>query len=447
MKRIIDAYLAQWKTDLHRKPLLLRGARQVGKTHAIRELGKTFDHFIEINFERDQQALSIFDHNKSLDPKRILQEILALNNNKIFPGSTLLFFDEIQMAPQAITALRYFYEEMPDLHVIAAGSLLDFTIEKIGIPVGRVRSLYMYPLSFIEFLVASKRSNVVEQLLSTSNTLYSSGVHTDLLDMVGKYLAVGGMPEAVSRWIDTNNINECLLVHQDIIDTYQQDFGKYAKVSQIDHVARVFSTIPHQLGTKFKYTVIDGDYRKRELAPALDLLQTAGIAHKIFHTAAQGIPLGAEADPECYKVLFMDIAISQKILGLETGSWILNPLQAFTNKGAIVEAFVGQEILAYADPREKAQLYYWQRMAKNSMAEVDYLSQDQEHIIPIEVKSGHGTTLRSLHMFLEMHDRSPYGVRFSAQNYSIHNNIHSYPLYAVAQIAMRNKEIAIKAII
>ncbi|MFH0898141.1 MAG: AAA family ATPase [bacterium] len=447
MKRIVDAYLVQWKTESNRKPLLLRGARQVGKTHAVRELGKIFDHFVEINFERNQRALTIFDNDKSLDPKRILQDIFAINDEKIIPGSTLLFFDEIQVAPRAITALRYFHEEMPELHVIAAGSLLDFAIEKTGIPVGRVRSIYMYPLSFIEFLAGLGKKVVVEQLLEKSNIVYGSGVHADLLDMVGRYLAVGGMPEAVNQWIETGNINECLMVHQDIIDTYQQDFGKYAKASQIDHVERVFVSIPHQLGGKFKYTVIEGDYRKRELAPALDLLRTAGIVHKIFHTAAQGIPLGAETDLGCYKAMLMDVAISQKILGLEIGSWILQPLQAFTNKGAIVEAFVGQEILAYTDPRQRAQLYYWQRGTKNSTAEVDYLLQDQENIIPIEVKSGHGTTLRSLHLFLEMHARASYGVRFSAQNYSVHDHIHSYPLYAVAQIALQNKDIVRKALL
>ncbi len=443
MKRIVDAYLTQWKTDSDKKPLLLRGARQVGKTHAARELGKKFDHFVEINFERDQRMLAIFDNDKSLDPKRIIQDIFAIDDKKIIPGSTLLFFDEIQNAPRAITALRYFYEEMPELHVIAAGSLLDFAIEKIGIPVGRVRSIYMYPLSFMEFLAATGNANVVEQLLEKENIVYSSGVHAILLDMVGKYLAVGGMPEAVNRWVTTSNINECLMVHQDIIDTYQQDFGKYARTSQIDHVERVFGSIPHQLGGKFKYTVIEGDYRKRELAPALDLLKTAGVVHKIFHTAAQGIPLGAEVDLDCYKAMLMDVAISQKVLGLETGSWILQPLEAFTNKGAIVEAFVGQEILAYADPRKRAQLYYWQRAAKNSTAEIDYLLQDQENIIPIEVKSGHGSTLRSLHFFLESHARSPYGIRFSAQNYSEYQKVHSYPLYVVAKVISKdNQEMA-----
>lgn len=439
MKRIIDAYLNLWKSDPYRKPVLLRGARQVGKTHAVRELGKKFDHFIEINFERDKQALAIFNDDKNLDPKRILQDIFAISDKKIIPGSTLLFFDEIQAAPRAITALRYFYEEMPELHVIAAGSLLDFTIEKVGVPVGRVRSLYMFPMSFIEFLVATGKTIVVEQMLNKIECDFSSAVHDILLDAVGKYLAVGGMPEAVKKWIETGNINECLMVHQDIIDTYQQDFGKYSRSSQIDHVARVFVSIPNQLGGKFKFNVVQGDFRKRELAPALDLLETAGVAHKILRTAAQGIPLGAFADLDFYKTILMDVSISQKILGLETGSWILQPLQTFSNKGAIVEAFVGQEILAYSSSHQKAQLYYWQRMAKNSTAEVDYLLQDQENIIPIEVKSGHGSTLKSLHMFLEAHPKSPYGVRFSVQNYSVHEKIHSYPLYAVAQVALKDK--------
>jgi len=447
MKRIIDAYLAEWKNDSTRKPILLRGARQIGKTHTARKLGKTFKHFVEINFERNPRALAIFDNDKSLDPKRILQDIFSIVNEEIIPGSTLLFFDEIQASPRAITALRYFYEEMPELHVIAAGSLLDFAIQQVGIPVGRVRSLYMYPLSFMEFLAATGRTAVVQQLLEKPDFVYGPGFHEDLLDAVGKYLAVGGMPEAVDTWIKTGNINKCLIVHQEIVDTYQQDFGKYAKGSQVEHVSRVFDSIPRQLGGKFKYTIIEGDYRKRELAPALDLLVTAGVAHKIFNTAGNGIPLGAEVDLGFYKVMLMDVAISQKILGLDAGSWILQPLQAFTNKGALVETFVGQEILAYADPRQRAQLYYWQRMEKSSTAEVDYLMQDQENIVPIEVKSGHGTTLRSMHLFLETHARAAYGVRFSTQNYSVLDKICSYPLYAVAQVALKNKEMVLDALL
>jgi predicted AAA+ superfamily ATPase len=447
MKRIIDAYLEAWKTDPYRKPILLRGARQIGKTHAIRLLGKTFSEFIEINFEREPATLSIFEADKNLDPKRICEEILAVVRKKIVPGNTLLFFDEIQVVPRAITALRYFYEEMPELHVIAAGSLINFAIDQVGIPIGRVDSLYMYPMSLLEFFAATGNTVIVEQLLEKKDIEYSSGVHAHMLDIVGRYLAVGGMPETVKKWQETGDINQCLNTDQALIDTYRQDFGKYSKKSQIDHVEKVFNSIPYQLGGKFKYSIIEGDYRKRELAPALDLLTTAGVAHKIFHTAGQGIPLGAEIDLDIYKTILMDDAISQKILGLNAGQWILNPMQEFVNKGALVEAFVGQEILAYSDPRQKAQLHYWQRTVKNSAAEIDYVIQDQEKILPIEVKSGHGTTLKSMHMFLDTHHKSPYGVRFSANNYSVHERIHSLPLYAVAQVVLKNKEMILNALL
>ncbi|MBI2420281.1 MAG: DUF4143 domain-containing protein, partial [Ignavibacteriales bacterium] len=194
-------------------------------------------------------------------------------------------------------------------------------------------------------------------------------------------------------------------------------------------------------------SIIEGNYRKRELAPALDLLCTAGVAHKIHYTAAQGIPPGAQIDFDTYKTTLMDVAISQKILGLEAGQWILKPLQMLINKGALVEAFVGQELLAYSDPRQKTQLYYWQRMKKNSTAKVDFIIQQNENIIPIEVKSGPRTTLKSMHMFLDTHQKSPYGIRFSTQNYSIHEKIHSYPLYAIAQVILKDKEMASKALL
>jgi len=448
MKRIIDRYLAEWAVEPDRKPCLLRGARQIGKTYSVRQLGATFKHFIEINFERNPRAIEIFEETKDLDPKRILQEIAIITHQEhIIPGSTLLFFDEIQAAPRAIIALRYFWEEMREMHVIAAGSLLDFAIEKVGMPVGRVSSLYMYPVSFIEFLSAIGAGSLVDQLFTKQDFMYSSSVaHNHLLDLLGKYLATGGMPDAINEWIKSGNINKCLIRQQEIIDAYRQDFGKYARKSQINHVEKVFESIPRQLGGKFKFSTIDSDYRKRELAPALDLLTTASVAHKIFHTAAQGIPLGADVDNDIFKVNLMDVAITQKILGLDTGSWILNPLPEFVNKGPLVEAFVGQELLAYADPRQKKQLYYWQRSEKNSTAEVDYVMQQEENIIPIEVKSGHRSTLKSMHMFLETHQKTPHGIRFSIQQYSKHEKIYSYPLYAIASVMLQDKEMALRAL-
>jgi predicted AAA+ superfamily ATPase len=353
----------------------------------------------------------------------------------IIPGKTLLFIDEIQVVPKAITALRYFYEEIPELHVIAAGSLLDFALEQEGMPVGRVESLYVYPMSFLEFLFAIKGDILVSEILSHSvEQELSDPVHHKILSLLGEYIAIGGMPGVVACWAETKDPIRCFSLQHAIIDTYRNDFVKYAKKNQIKYVNDIFNNIPQQLGKKFKFSEIEGDFRKRELTPALDLLATAGIVHKVTHSSGQGIPLGANVDPGNYKVIFLDIALAQAILGLNLADWFLNPTQQFVNKGAIAESFVGQELLAYANPHAKSNLYYWQRNAPSSSAEVDYLIQKGENIIPVEVKSGPGSTLKSMHMFLDSHSDSPFGIRFSTQNYSRHEKIDSLPLYAVAAI-------------
>lgn len=432
MKRLISTYLQVWKKDPYRKPLLLRGARQVGKTYEVRQFGKTYQHFVEINFEKRPEMRTVFD--QDLQPERILRDLIILLGQSIDPTKTLLFFDEIQTTPRALLALRYFYEEMPSLHLIAAGSLIDFTTEEVGIPVGRVTSLYMYPLSFIEFLYAVSEEILIQEIMNLDESkAFSDLVHQKLLRLLGEYIAIGGMPEAVYKWQQTKNMMVCLNVHNALIDTYRQDFNIYAKKFQMKYVKLLFDHIPLLLGQKFKFSAISSEYRKRELAPSLDLLTTAGIAHKVLQTDAHGIPLGAQADPDDFKTIFLDIALSQAILGLNSGDWIINPFEQFINKGSLIEAFVGQELLAYSDPFKKAQLYYWHRTSKNSQAEIDYVIQKNQEIIPIEVKSGEGSTLKSMHIFLESHPQSTFGVRFSTQNFSLYQNIHSYPLYAIAK--------------
>lgn len=431
MKRFIDKYLLDWKHDRYRKSLLLRGARQVGKTYAVRQLAKQYINFVEINFENLPEAINIFE--LDLQPERIISELSALISKSIKPDNTLLFFDEIQACPKAIIALRYFYEKMPELHVIGAGSLLDFAIQQVGVPVGRVSFLYMYPLSFIEFLYAVEGEFITQEILNTSiEKPLSIIIHEKILRSVAHYLAIGGMPEAVKTWRDTKDLLECTKVHNTIIDAYKFDFEKYAKKNQIKYLNLLLKYIPQRIGKKFKFSEVSTEYRKRELAPSLDLLDTAGIIHEIFHSAGQGIPLGAQSHLDDFKILFLDIAISQTLLGTELGPWIYNPLEQFINKGEIVEAFIGQELLAYSPHYKKAQLYYWHREVRGSQAEVDYIIQQKENIIPIEVKSGAGSTLKSMHLFLESHPQSPFGIRFSTQNYSKHEKIISYPLYAVA---------------
>jgi len=384
---------------------------------------------------------------KTLDPERMIAELSVITKKSIVPGKTLLFIDEIQIVPRAITALRYFYENMPELHVIAAGSLLDFAIEQVGIPVGRVQSLSMFPLSFIEFLAALGHYPLIKEIiLHDPHQQMSSVVHDKALELLGDYCAIGGMPRAVQLWKETNDPLKCARIHSTIIDAYRQDFGKYAKTAHIKYVESVFMYVPVQMSKKFKYNVVEGDYRKRELAPALDLLVTAGVAHKIFYSSGQGIPLGAQIDPQDYKVIFLDIALAQALLDLDVAGWFVQPLAEFVNKGSVVEALIGQEILAYEDPYMKKNLYYWHRDARGSEAEIDYLLQQKGSIVPVEVKSGAGTTLRSLQSFLESHQATEYGIRFSTQNYSKFQKIKSFPLYAVVQIMGQKNAELIQAI-
>jgi uncharacterized protein len=260
-KRIIDFHLDKWKSNPYRKPLLLRGASQVGKTSAVRRVGRQFKSFVEINFERLEGATSIFD--KDLIPEKIILSLSLLLKTAIIPGETLLFFDEIQEVPRAILALRYFYEEMPSLHVIAAGSLLEFAIAKVGVPVGRISMLYMYPLSFLEYLVATGNHLIGKEILSHPVGIpMEDAVHKKTLDLLGEYLSIGGMPEVIARWTQTQNPTSALNVLQQIAATYRQDFEKYARKAQVKYLEQLFRQIPHLVGKKFSYREIHGEIEK-----------------------------------------------------------------------------------------------------------------------------------------------------------------------------------------
>jgi predicted AAA+ superfamily ATPase len=422
---------------------MLRGARQVGKTHAVRTLGKTFTHFIEVNLETNEEARIIME--EGLDVERIIKKLSNLYRTKIIPGSTLLFFDEIQTVPKAIIALRYFYELMPKLHVLAAGSLVDFAIAQVGIPVGRVTTLYVYPMSFLEFLVATGHAYWVKVILENDQEGMSEGLHNKLIELVGAYIAIGGMPEAVKAWAETSLAQRVKEVHTSLLFAYKQDFERYAKQNQIAYLDLVYSKAIFQLSKKFKFAQL-GEYRKRELAPALELLEKAGLYYPVMKSAAQGIPIGGQADFDDFKLIFLDVGLTQALLNFDITAWILESAPSFINKGEIIEAFVGQEILAYSDPIKKEYLFYWRRETKGSEAEVDYLYQIKENVIPIEVKSGPGSTLKSMHLFLESHPKSPYGIRFSTQDYSQYENIKSYPLYAIIKLSLEHDDYGLKAV-
>ena len=445
MKRIIDYFLADWATRANRKALLLRGARQVGKTYAVRTLAKRFTHFLEVNLESDQSAQRIFEG--TLDPEVMITALSALYKTPIIPGKTLLFLDEAQAMPRAIIALRYFYEKMPTLHIIAAGSLLDFAIEEIGVPVGRVEFLYLYPVSFAEYLAAAGYGALLHLIAKNKpSSPLNEALHTKAMGLLGEYMVVGGMPEAVAQWLETKDALGITAVHQSLLSAYLQDFSKYARRAQIKYVKEIFNATPHQLGHKFKYAAIEGEFRKRELAPALDLLVTANIATKVFCANGNPFPLAAGIQPQDYKVLFLDCGLAQTALGLDHAQWFIEPTREASYRGSLTEAFVGQELIAYASPTHKEPLYYWHKETRLTAAEIDYLIEIHGTTVPLEVKAGTGSTLRSLHTFLEMHPKSLYGIRFSSQNYSVFERIYSYPLYAVAAIGCQRNARLLEAL-
>ena len=252
-----------------------------------------------------------------------------------------------------------------------------------------------------------------------------------------EYLVVGGMPAAVQMWRDSQDLTSVMQIQQEIIDGYLQDMPKYATKSQVKYVELIFKSIPAMLSERFKTSKVPGEYRKRELVPAIDLLEKALIAHRVYHTNAHGKPLEAQVDHDCYKLIFLDIALGQRMLGADQNDWILNPRTACINKGPVIEAFIGQELLAYKNDLLSRNLHYWQRQQRSSSAEVDYIEIIDGKIVPIEVKSDRGTTLKSMHLFLESHQEVSNGIRFSTHFYSNYDNIISIPLYAVASVIGR----------
>ena len=247
------------------------------------------------------------------------------------------------------------------------------------------------------------------------------------------------MPEAINEWIKIKTSRAVKVVHSDLIFSYQQDFGKYAKKHQIKYLNLLFQKALSQLCKKFMFTRV-GEYQKRELEPALELLEKAGLVYKIIYSAAHGIPLGAQAKLKDFKVIFLDVGLTQSLLKLDVSHWLLNLEGRFINSGEIVEAFIGQEFLSYSDPISKESLFYWQREKRSSQAEVDYLMQIKDKIVPVEVKAGTSKRIKSMQIFLESHPKSLYGIRFSSDNYSIYKNINNYPLYSVAKPLLDSSE-------
>lgn len=429
MKRFAFSALFAWKNSTNRKPLLLRGARQVGKSWLVNALGKEFKQFVKLNFEREPNLKKLFEGN--LDPHKLCEQISLHTQIHIEAGQTLLFFDEIQACPQALIALRYFKEEYPELHVIAAGSLVDFALEEVGMPVGRLQFLYLYPLSFSEFLWVQDRQDLIDAI---SKHDISELIHEQLLEHVKTYFWLGGMPEVVNLWLTTRDAINCQHLQRDIIESYQQDFMKYAKQKDWPHLETTFAKIPDNFGNKFKYSNIDPEARSGNIKHALALLCKAGIAYQVKHSSGQGLPLAASQKDNVFKVFLFDIGLAQNILGLKLNEWLNAKLEA-KHLGGIAEQFVAQEYIAYSDFHTPAKLFYWQRENKSSNAEIDFMFVKENDVIPVEVKAGKGGSLKSMQIFLQEHADSHYGLRISEQTFSMNKDyqLQSIPFYAIQQ--------------
>jgi len=430
MERDAYKWLENWKNDKHRKPIIIRGARQVGKTWLVNHFGRTnFDRLIDINFELQPQMMSCF---ATLDPLKILQRIELSLNVEIIPGKTLLFLDEIQEYPEAIQALRYFYEKLPGLHVVAAGSLLEFVMEaeSVSLPVGRVQNIHLFPLSFGEFLSACGEYKLRQWLRELSITdQIPESIHSKCVSRLRDYLYLGGMPETIAVWLETKNLSKTDEIHQLLLQNYKHDFGKYGRHVNFRLLEKVFTKAPATVGNKFKYADIDRDVNARDIRKSLNLLIKAHILHKVTAASGSGLPLAAHCNEKFFKILFLDVGLLQSAMGIARETYLSDNLLA-VYKGLVAEQFTGQQLFALGKCFVEPELYYWQREKKGSAAEVDYLWQKGGSILPIEVKAGKTGTLKSLRVYLS-EKNAPFGIRFSLHPLSYSDSVLSIPLYAI----------------
>jgi predicted AAA+ superfamily ATPase len=429
-----------------RKPIIVRGARQVGKSTLVRHLAKAQGlNLIEVDFEYQPELAELFS---SKDPKTIMQ-LLKLHYPNSHSEKSLLFLDEIQARPEVLSTLRYFYEKMPEQPVIAAGSLLDFALEEhtFSMPVGRIEYMFLGPLNFEDFLRAMGQTALSDFLNHyTLKDNYPDAIHKQLLSWLKRYLIVGGMPEAVMAYAENQDFSASERVKQSILNTYQDDFSKYPPPTALSALRKAFSQLPLLVGQKVKYSHIDPNAKSAAVAEALTKLSYAGLVYLVKHSACNGLPLGAQVKDKIFKPLMLDVGLLSTQLGLSMLNLLGDDALTLINTGAVTEQFIGQHLL-YAGPwYEKPQLYYWVREKKSASAEIDYAATRNAAPLPIEVKAGKTGTLRSLHYFLQEKKLS-LGVRFNAQMPSLSREQHkltdgstvdyqllSLPLYMVSQL-------------
>ena len=427
MKRFAYISLIHWKNDAYRKPLVIQGARQVGKTHTIKHFGKEeYEQCIYLNFEEDPELEKLFNGN--LSPKNILKNISLYFGKNIKPKTTLLFFDEIQIVPKALTSLKYFHEQAPEYHIISAGSLLGVSVGKqSSFPVGKVNFLTMNPLSFGEFLLALGETLLADTIKDLDKVKsLPSIVHHKLLEQYKLYLFLGGMPEVLAKYIKNNDIVQAREIQKEIIKAYQQDFSKYTTATQAVKTSEVWNSIPFQLAKenkKFKYGDVQKKARSTTYELTIEWLKKAGLIHLAYQVSTPKLPLPGYSDNSKFKVYMVDTGLLGAMLNVKSDI-ILNPDRLFSEyNGAFIENFVSSQFIAFGEE----QLFYW---TSGRMAEVDFLIAKGNKIHAIEVKSGTNRNIKSLRSY-ENKYHPDLIYRLSQREYHQTGNFINVPLYAI----------------
>ena len=425
MKRLIYNDLQEWKNDVKRKPLLLQGARQIGKTFIVNQFGKNeYKNYIRLNFEEDENLKDIF--NSTLDPFQIINQLGLYLNKKIEAENTLIFFDEIQVLPKAITSLKYFYENAPQFHIIAAGSLLGVSVGKsTSFPVGKVNFLTMYPMSFLEYLMALKENLLIDELLNIKDFMALPEIlHEKTLNLMKMYLFLGGMPEVVQEYIENKDIVAVRKIQNEILQSYQKDFSKYAEPREAIKIAEIWRSIPYQLAkenSKFLYSEVKKNARSSHFEQSIDWLKNAGLIHIVNELRAAKLPLGGYADLGKFKLYLLDTGLLGAMLEL-TPEIIIRPDDLYKEyNGAFIENYACLELVKLL----QKEVFYW---TSGNEAEVDFVLQYNNDIVPIEVKSGSNKNTHSMKVF-ESKNKTKYLFRTSPRNLVKSDKFINLPLY------------------
>lgn len=426
MERFILNNLIEWKNSKYRKPLILKGVRQVGKTWILKEFGKNYyKNFVYFNFDENIEYLQFFQTTK--DPRRILQNLMLISGEKIEAENTLVIFDEIQDAPEVINSLKYFYENIPEIHIACAGSLLGIALAKpSSFPVGKVDFLSINPMTFSEFLIANGDQNLKAYLDSVDSIEnIPDAFFNPLCEKLKMYYLTGGMPEAVYIWTHERNTELMLKSLNNIIEAYEKDFAKHPNIKEFPKISMIWKSIPSQLSRenkKFIYKVVKEGARAREYEDALQWLVDANLVNKIYRSSAPKLPLSAYDDLSAFKIYLVDVGLLNR-LSLLSPSAFAEGNRLFTEfKGALTENY----ILESLENQFETKARYW----TDNIYEVDFLIQHENQVIPIEVKAGINLKSRSLKKFTEKYkDEVKLKIRFSLDNLKLDDDILNIPIF------------------